>query len=209
MSIEAVNGTRALDGFDDDFADDSAVSTVIRGPRLKFGNDAVWRSSDGEEISDDHEFVVVDVVKDVQKWVGQLRVETRLLEPGEPYPDIDKLNDAAPREEWREVFGRRVGPWQKGYIVYLLDWKTTRPYTYPVSTVGGRKAVHELRESVKIARRVQGPDVYPLVTLSDVVFKTGYGVRQRPFFSIKRYETPKANARSARLAPPEIQRAQG
>jgi len=203
MSSEVAKSTRALDGFDDDFPHNDAVSSVIRGAKLKFGNDAVWRSGDGEEIPDDRELLVVDIIRLAQKWVDQLPVETRILGPGEPFPDVDKLNDAAPREEWREVFGRRVGPWQVGYIVYLLDWKTTRPYTYPVFTVGGGKAVRELRESVKIARRVQGPDVYPIVTLSDAVFKTGYGGRQRPHFSVKRYETLRANERSTRLAAPE------
>jgi hypothetical protein len=206
MSIE-INGTRALDGFDDDFPDDTAGSSMMRG-KLKFGSDAVWRSGDGEEISEDREFVVDDVARISQKWVDQRLVETRILGPGEPYPDIDKLNDAAPPEEWREVFGRRFGPWQKGQIVYLLDWKTARPYTYPAFTVGGSKAVRELRDSVRIARRVEGPDVYPVVTLSDAAFKTSYGARRRPHFNVKRYETLKANARSLQ-APPEIRRAQG
>jgi hypothetical protein len=170
------------DGLDD--YDDSDSRSIIRGMKLKFSNDAVWLTGGDEPVAADREFVVVEIMRVYQKWIGELPVETCILAPDEPWPDIDALNKAAPPEEWTTKFDKQMGPWRKCYVVYLLDAKTLAPYTFPTSTDGGGMAVRELRTATRLARRIRGPGVFPKVTLSDMFMKTRYGGRQRPHFNI-------------------------
>jgi hypothetical protein len=184
---ERTNNLPVSDGLDG-YADDDAGSSLIKGTKLKFSNDFEWMAGDDTVIAGDREFLVVEIVKAVQKWIDQRPVETRVLGANEKFPDMDELNAAAPREEWTEKFGKEVGPWDKCYVVYLLDPATMRIYSYPTNTNGGGHAVRELRETTRMARRLHGQNLYPRVRLGDVHMNTQFGGRQRPFFDIVRYE---------------------
>jgi len=50
----------------------------------------MFRRHEGRR-SPDFELVAVDVARVVQKWINQITVETRILEPGERFPDIEEL----------------------------------------------------------------------------------------------------------------------
>src|SRR6185369_46376 len=98
-----------VDGFeqftDEVEGNDSTSNRLIVGPIIKFTNDSTWVTNGGdEELPNDLELVVVNVARVVQKWVDQRPVKeaTRILQPGEKWPDIKKLNADAPRSEWRE-----------------------------------------------------------------------------------------------------------
>jgi hypothetical protein len=188
MDEKTKNMPVAIDDGLDAISDDDA-SGIIKGTKLKFTNDGEWETGDGVAIAADRELIVVEIVKAVQKWIDQLPVETCVLAADEKFPDIDELNAEAPREEWCEKFGREVGPWQKCYVVYLLDPETVQIFTFPTSTDGGSRAIRELREATRLARRIRGANIYPRVRLADAHMNTRYGARQRPHFNIIHYET--------------------
>jgi hypothetical protein len=74
----------------------------------------------------------------VQKWVNQVAVDTIFVPPQQKWPDLDKLNDACPKTEWRKDFNDNlVGPWQRSRVVYFVDLNTMEKFTWPTSTVGG------------------------------------------------------------------------
>src|SRR6516162_4538713 len=75
---------------------------VIQGTLVKFTNDSAWVTRDDDEIPSDLELVAVDVARVVQRWENGSPVETRVLEPGEKFPDIEAMNDAIPRDQWGE-----------------------------------------------------------------------------------------------------------
>jgi hypothetical protein len=91
-----------LDGFEG--YEDEVSGRLIQGTHIKFTNEAMWVTKAGEEIPADLELVVVDILRVVQKWKDKRPVEgeTRILAPGEKFPDIKAMNEAAPREEWGE-----------------------------------------------------------------------------------------------------------
>lgn len=157
--------------------------------RLRFTNDFVWVDDDEEEIEKGREFIVVDRERVLQKWgPDQTPLETRWLDPKEPWPDIEALNNNTPKKEWREgADGKQQGPWQAQWIIRLLDVRSMDKLTYPTSTTGGHMAVGDLSGRVKTMRRLRGGQVYPIVTLSDVHMKTKFGGRQRPHFEIVRW----------------------
>jgi len=161
---------------------------IIQGSLIKFTNEAMWTTRDGDELPADLELVAVDVGRVVQKWQDQQPVETIILQPHQKFPDIEEMNEKTPRKEWVEgPDGQPRGPWQAQHILYLLDPKTMDKFTFPTGTVGGRIAVGELRDKLMWMRRLRGPNVYPVVVLSDMFFPTRFGGRQRPHFKIVRW----------------------
>jgi hypothetical protein len=170
------------------FGGDSDGDRLIKGTKIKFTTDAVWMAGD-DAIDKDREFLAIRAIKAVQKWLGGRPVETQILQMDEkPVPKTEALNNAAPREEWRDKFGKSVGPWEWCYAVYFLDPVTMQIFTWTTNTVGGGQAVRELRESVGMARRMHGDNVYPRVRLTDTFMPTNYGGRQRPQLGIVSYE---------------------
>lgn len=98
------------------------------------------------------------------------------------------MNEKISRKEWIEgPDGQLRGPWQGQHILYLLDPKTMDKFSFATGTVGGRIAVRELRDKLVWMRRLRGPNVYPVVILSDKFMNTKFGGRQRPYFKIVRW----------------------
>jgi hypothetical protein len=176
--------SNGLDGCDDD----GGTASIIKGVKIKFTNEGEWETADGTAIAPNREFVVVQIDKAVQKWQDQTPVKTIPVAPDEKFPNVDELNAAEPREFWSAPFGVERGPWQRCYVVYLLDLQSMQVFTYPTSTNGGSRAVQDLRNATRLARRLRGPGIYPRVRLIDVHMNTRYGGRQRPAFEIVGYE---------------------
>jgi hypothetical protein len=183
------------DGFDTfeagvEGAAERPSAQVIQGTLLKFTNEATWVSRDGAEMPDTLELVAIDVGRIVQRWKDKQPIETIVLEPGQRFPDIEKLNTAAPQSEWTTApSGKPQGPWQSQHVVYLLDPATMGKYSFPTGTTGGAIAVADLVDRTKWMRRFRGTNVFPVVTLSDVFMNTRWNGRQRPHFLIKRWIT--------------------
>jgi hypothetical protein len=189
----------AADGFDDS-DDDGGGNSIIKGTKLKFSNDAEWTMGNGQVVPATSEFLAIEILRVIQKWLpGVSSPETRVLLPSER-PDVDALNEAAPRTEWCEKFGKMVGPYQYAAVLYLIDPKTMAPFTYVASTAGGGQAIGNLREAVRLARRIRGPNVFPRVRLTDEFMRTQFGGRQRPAFDIVGYEVL-GDANNNNLAP--------
>jgi hypothetical protein len=128
----------------------------------------------------------VDVSRVVQKWQDQQPVETIVLEPGQKFPDIQKLNEETSRGEWTTgPDGSPRGPWQALHIAYLLNPATMERFTFATGTTGGAICVRDVVDRTKWMRRYRGAHVYPVVTLSDTFMNTRFGGRQRPHFIIK------------------------
>jgi len=161
---------------------------LIQGTLLKFSNAAKWVTRDDDEIASDVELIAVDIQRVVQRWEDGQPIETRILAPGENFPDLDALNADVPQSEWVEgPDGKLRGPWQAQHILYLLDPLTMDRFTFPTGTVGGRIAIGDLRDKSVWMRRTRGPNVFPIVTLSDVHMNTRFGGRQRPAFKITKW----------------------
>jgi hypothetical protein len=182
--------SNSFEGWNDDVTgDDKPENTgLIQGTLIKFSNEGAWITRDGDELSKTLELIATGVVRVVQKWQDQKPVETIILEPGQPFPDIEELNASVPREEWEEDFnGNPRGPWQAQHILYLLDLSTMEKFTFPTATYGGRAAIRELRDKLVWMQRLRGVNVSPVVTLSEMFMNTRFGGRQRPFFKIVRW----------------------
>jgi hypothetical protein len=208
MSEETIK-RRQLDAFEtyedaiEGGGDQQPTNQVIKGTRIKFTNEAVWVTHEGEEISADLELVAVGVCRTVQKWNDQVPVENIVLQPGQKFPDIEKLNAQTPHEDWIiGPDGKPRGPWQALHVIYLLNPATMDQFSFPTGTIGGRICIRELVERTQWMRCFRGANVFPVVTLSDTFMNTRFGGRQRPHFLIKSWITLSGQGSTATLAPP-------
>src|SRR6516165_10188414 len=182
----------ALDGFggfteavEGDTQSQSGVSLL--GLKLKY-LDPIWTDPDEQEMKGP--LVVHDIQRKVQKWLDDTRpVETIVLTPGQPWPDIEKMNAECPKHEWREKFGNLVGPWQGEHVVLFFDPNTMTRYWWPspITTIGSAICVRELVAQVKLMRSYKGEHIYPLVELSHTFMSTNYGGRERPNLVVKNW----------------------
>jgi hypothetical protein len=196
MSTETRKGQllagTALDGFEgyEDAVEGQEEHRQSLGRLLKFTNQATWEFQDGEEVPADFEAVVVDIQRRVVKWPVEQGppLEVITLAPGEKFPDVEKMNEACPREEWRtDMNGNPKGPWDAQHVIVMINFDTMTHYFFPTATTGGHIASSELAKAVKWRRRLVGAAVYPIVKLADTYMPAGYGGRQRPNFAIQRW----------------------
>jgi hypothetical protein len=193
MTNDVVKPPHTVDGFEAytdevEGGEEQTSGRVIQGTLVKFTNEGGWITGGDEELSPGLELIVINIGRVVQRWQDGLPVETTVLEPGQKFPDIERLNEAVPQSEWEEgPDGKPRGPWQAQHIVYLLNPQMMDRYSYPTGTVGGGIAVRDLVDRTKWMRKFRGANVYPVITLSDVFMATRFGGRQRPHFEIKRW----------------------
>ena len=167
---------------------DSPANRLIQGLLVKFSNEASWVIRGGEELAGALELVAVNVTRVVQKWGDGQPIQTRVLEPGEKFPNLEELNANVPQSEWREgPDGKLHGPWQAQYLLYLLNPDTAERFTYATGTIGGGIAVRDLVDRVSWMRKFRGEQVYAVVSPSAAPMKTRYGTRPRLHFVIKRW----------------------
>ena len=168
---------QARDGFDsfnDAIESDNAeqasssAASIIRGNQLKYGDAKTpfkWLDkSTGKPFSLERVLVAIDLRSVVQKWPPEndnSPPATRILAPDEKFPDVDKLNAETPETEWRMgPDGKPKGPYETAFVLYLLDAETMERFTYVASTIGGKRAVRELRDRVDWMRKFRGANVY-------------------------------------------------
>lgn len=181
----------ALDGFDFEERfegnDEEHAGGVIQGALVKFTNEVTWVAN-GEELPADLELIAIDVLRIVQRWKDKTPIETMVVEPGQPIPDVEAMNEKVPKSEWVDgADGKKRGPWQFQRLFYLLDPRDMTKYTYATGTVGGEIAIREITDKTKWMRRFRGGRIYPVLVLSDTHMRTKFGGRQRPHFIIKRW----------------------
>jgi len=174
-----------LDGFSD-FTHESeggedinTSNRVIVGGKFKF-LDPRWLL-DGEGVTG-MRATLIGVRNIVNKWShDNTPLVTRILAPGEKFPDFKRLNAECDHSEWRTSFGKEVGPWSGQHCLYFVDEHWNR-YTWPspTSTIGSAIAVREIIEDINLVRKFRDEHVYAVVELSHTDFRTSYGMRQRP-----------------------------
>jgi hypothetical protein len=191
----------ALDNFADfdesvEGDDDKRFGSALVGTRLKFTNDATWVSVNGEDFSD-RVLLATNVRRLETKWIDGLpSPESRELQAGDKFRDLDALNETCPRSEWRDCWGTMKGPWERQYVIEFADIKTMEQYSWPTSTTGGCWAASELVDRINKKRRLEGRnDLWAYVKLSHCYMKTKWKGRERPDCKIVDwYSPPKSEA---------------
>jgi hypothetical protein len=156
---------------------------------LKFvsGN---YVTREGETIDSKREFILLGLVKVVQKFVNKKLIDTIIVPTRENFPNIDKMNEAAPREEWgTDLNGKPVGPYVSVLVLKLLDALTMDRYVFVTSSTGGKIAFGDISDKIKLIRRIKGANVTAAIVCEMVRMRSQYNPHgvPRPHFRIVRY----------------------
>jgi hypothetical protein len=161
---------------------------LIKGMKIAF-LDPRWLDKNKVDITGKL-LTAIEVVNVVTKWGHNNKpLVTRILAPGERFPNFKELNAKCDKSEWRERFGKLVGPWSGQHCMYFIDELYNR-YTWPspVTTIGSAVAVREFTDQIKLVRRHRGANVYAVLALGHTDWPTSYGLKQRPdLLDIKDY----------------------
>jgi hypothetical protein len=194
-SVEGAEGDRQSGG-------------LLTGTRLKFTNEARWEDLNGDDRTD-QVLLATNVRRTEVKWgieSGTPPVEVRELQPGDKFRDMEALNLATPKSEWREDFnGNPVGPWQIQHVMEFADLQTMERFSWPTATIGGGICVRELVSRIVMKRQLhERQDIWPLVKLTHRFMQTAWKGRERPYLEILDWYWPNKNeGDKIEAAPPQ------
>ena len=188
------NGSEKRNEVESDGVDNFSPEQIGRkagafgGARLLKFVDGHFVTREGEEIGPDKELVVLGLNKVVQKFVGRKLLDTIIVPDGENVPNLNEMNDAAPREEWGvDLNNNPVGPYTLVLVLKLINGVTLDRFAFITNSVGGSIAIGDLSDKTRIMRRFRGPNVSPVVSLGVTTFRTNFGPKKRPDFRIVRW----------------------
>jgi hypothetical protein len=165
-----------------------------------------YTTREGETIDSTREFILLGLVKVVQKFVGKKLMDTKIVPPREKFPDVDKMNEDAPREEWGTDFnGKPSGPYVRVLVLKLLDARTMDRYVFVTKSIGGMIAFGDISDKIKLIRRLKGANATAVITCeSGVRMKSQYNPHgvPRPHFRIVRYV--RLGGETAALPPAQV-----
>jgi hypothetical protein len=169
-----------FDNYDDGFDRSAANDRLLRGTLIRWTDTHKWVDRDG--MPPPEILIVIAVDEALQKWEGKKPVE---VIRDKPLPDVNTLNEATDKNTWEiGLDNKPKPPWVHSYLVYLLDPATATTYTYVNSTFGAKLAYDILYERVTTMRLLRGVRVVPVVKLDERPFRTSFGPRKRPEFTI-------------------------
>lgn len=137
-----------------------------------------------------------------QHWKNGVPVETIVYSDDREIPYIDDLNEPFPRDTWEEGPYGPKPPWQRNYVIYLLDPLSGATYTAINSTIGQLRAFEALRDRISLTRRLVANMSRRVVKLSSAMMKTRYGLKERPEFQVLRWHNLSPCAEPTMIAPP-------
>jgi hypothetical protein len=188
------------DGFDDA---DEAGARLIRGMIMKC-TDGDWSDREGTDYPLGTQLLAMATAEALQHWHEQRVVETIPKVPGRPLPDVDELNAQIPEDEWETgLDGEPRKPWQRVFIVYLLDPKDASVFTLINSTVGMHICYDRLKDKVRWMRALRGEKVYPLVKLDNRPMTTAFGTKKRPELTILEWRDVSGPKPAIEQQPPQ------
>jgi hypothetical protein len=170
-----------MPSYDDGWNDTDANDRIIQGELLKCidGNWTVNGTAAPKRL------LPLATITVLQLWKEQTPVRTLVKGRDNPWPNLDDLNAEIPQEDWEVgLDGKLRPPWQRQFIVYLLDPDTAANYTFANGTAGASRAVANLKDAIKWQRALRGDHVVPLVELSNKPMPTKFGTKLRPHFQV-------------------------
>jgi hypothetical protein len=167
------------------------VGTFGSARIIKF-NSGVYKTTMGETITDKREFYLMGLLKVVQKFVGKKLITSFIVPSHDSIPNLEKMNNEAPQEEWgvNPFTGKPQGPWSYILVLKLLDVDVNfDKYVFITNSDGGGMAFGEITDKIKHIRRLKGKNMTAVITCEHGIrFKSSYnpaGVLRPSFHIVK------------------------
>jgi hypothetical protein len=193
--------TQELTSIGDGF--DECCEPLGGGDFIKFdaNTETKWFYRDGSPLPR-RQYVPVDCRVELVRWCDKQIMDRIVQRPDEPFPDVDELNEAIPKSEWEEDFnGNPRGPWQLQRSIFFVDPNDGSRLISSNSTFGQKLAYEEIKSKIQFMRQARGCRVFPLIEFSSKQMKTRFGVKARPYFDVKDWQTFGSSSPAAITGP--------
>jgi len=193
----AIIPAAADDGFG--VVEPATSSSLIRGKVLRFKDDNyIADKTDIVELGT--KLTAVAMTTCWVKWDAEGKaIETRVTASGETHPYRAALDSNDPKEWPDGLDGKPNDPWKDTRHVYLIGPQAEQ-YTFVTATIGGLRAVAELKDQIALYRRVH-PGACPVVELAVADMPTKFGPKSRPSFKVVGWIDPQANGAAPKSLP--------
>src|SRR5215470_5022688 len=114
-----------------------------------------------------------------------------------PYRAALDTND--PNEWPAGLDGKPTDPWKDTRYLFLVGDQAEQ-YTFITSTIGGLRAISDLKDQIALYRRVH-PGACPVIELATADMPTRFGPKARPAFKVVGWHEPQANGAAKPLPP--------
>ena len=178
--LKVTDNNNQADGFS---VAEKSGSNLIVGKMVKFTIDGKYKADKADTLPDYTTLVAMGVTTAWVKWQDGKPVEHRITQPGEVHPDRHDLPDQDEAMWEHGLKGEPADPWRDTRYLRLIDPRTGQDFTFVTDTVGGRKAVGELKSQINNIRFAY-PGAVPLVQLCSTMMKTAFGLKPRPEFKV-------------------------
>ncbi|MBR1301240.1 hypothetical protein [Bradyrhizobium sp. AUGA SZCCT0042] len=185
---------------DDGFAvEEKLGESLISGRMIKFseGNFTIDKI---ETLPPGTQLIVMAMATVWVHWDGGKPVEQRITRAGESHPDRGDLPDQDNSLWPPGLNDKPEDPWKDTRYVHLIDPNTGSDYTFITDSIGGRRAVSDLKRQIA-NKRATFPEAFPIVTLVKSEMKTKFGRKLRPDFKVVGWHN--AAQPKMRVVPPK------
>jgi hypothetical protein len=184
------------DGFDQP---EAARTGMIQGRMLRFKNDD-FLIDKTEYMEPGTKLVAVKAVMAWVKWADKKPVETRITAKGHEHPYRRDLPDQD-KDKWEKgLDGNKADPFKDTRFLYLINPANAERFTFTSDTYGGLQAFGELKEAIRLYRRVN-PGAVPVVSPVATDMPTKFGTKKRPKFEIVDWHVPQKREEPTPVAP--------
>jgi hypothetical protein len=199
----------AISQYGDGFDVEEPVGTgLVRGSLLRFKDPDFLVNGSDHLPEDVTQFTVVSMTTCWTRWWNEQPTHV-VTQPGQQHPRRDELGDLDEKLWQKGKDGTKTDPWADTRHLVLVHDGSAATFTFVTSTTGGRIAISELKDAIKLRRRAR-PRSYPIVALETMTMKTRFGDRLRPHFRIVDWhegeEPAPAAAPPTRPKPPQAMR---
>jgi hypothetical protein len=134
---------------------------TLRGTTTKWIAGKGWHDTDGLPVPNVMLLINTDTL--LRNWYPEFRGIR-----AKPLPDVDKLNAAIPKAEWRVGLNKLPEPpWKLYYEFRLVDLDKKKLYVFANATYGTYLCYESIREAILVQRMLRGVNIIPLVSLED------------------------------------------
>jgi hypothetical protein len=168
---------------DDGFAvEEKLGESLISGRMIKFseGNFTIDKI---ETLPPGTQLTVMAMATVWVHWDSGRPVEQRITRVGESHLDRRDLPDQDDSLWPSGLNDKPEDPWKDTRYVHLIDPNTGSDYTFITDSIGGRRAVSDLKRQIA-NKRATHPAAIPIVTLGKSEMKTKFGKKLRPDFKV-------------------------
>jgi hypothetical protein len=168
---------------DDGFAvEEKSGESLICGKMIKFaeGNYTIDKV---ETLPGDTQLIALAMATVWVHWEAGKPADHRITCAGEAHPDRNDLPDQDESLWPPGLNDQPQDPWKDTRYVHLIDPKTGSDYTFITDSIGGRRAVSELRRQIGNMRAMY-PAAVPIVMFGRAEMKTRFGKKLRPDFKV-------------------------